>query len=74
MRGITGIRRALTVGALAVVCGSAALSATNADADAAATKKRGLLDRGRTIDPRSLELRGDRLTWTHGGHTRSARI
>jgi hypothetical protein len=33
-----------------------------------------LLDSGAGIDPGSLRLRGSRLTWKHGGATRSARL
>jgi hypothetical protein len=33
-----------------------------------------LLDKGRNIDPESLKLTGDRLTWRAGGRTRAARL
>jgi len=33
-----------------------------------------LLDRGRSIDPRSLTLRGSTLTWRKGGRLRRARL
>jgi hypothetical protein len=33
-----------------------------------------LLDSGAGIDPGSLRLRGSRITWKHGGATRSARL
>jgi hypothetical protein len=37
-------------------------------------RRRQLLDRGRAIDATSLRLRGRRLTWRHGGRTRSATL
>ena len=39
-----------------------------------ASSRRRLLDRGRGVEPRSLRLRGSRLTWTRDGVRRSARL
>jgi hypothetical protein len=36
--------------------------------------ERRVLDRGARIDPESLGLHGSRLTWKHGGATRSAQL
>jgi hypothetical protein len=33
-----------------------------------------MLDSGTVVDPTSLRLHGSRLTWKHGGHTRSATL
>src|SRR3954469_9075379 len=37
-------------------------------------KKDKLLDRGKTIDPTSLRLRGHKASWLHGGHRRHATL
>jgi len=36
------------------------------------SSRRQVLDRGRGIDPSSLRLKGDRVSWLHGGKLRSA--
>jgi hypothetical protein len=41
------------------------------DAD---TKRRRVLDRGRQIDPSSLRIRGNRISWRHGARRRHAAL